>query len=547
VRTTFSAVRGWCLVVGLIFLLTFALDGHNLMGRWRFDDGHHLLFLTQHANFEYLYQIRAARLQSGSHLTPFNILTYDIPHRFFGFSPGGFYAFHLALVAMAGVAFYYLLRRLVSPLAASVAVLIFLAGFPMLGIASQLMVGHYVMGAIFVSLSLTQYDNPLLLGWGPFSALSLVLYFLACLSKEIFLPFAGLILVDPRSPFASRLRLFAWYAAVAAAYWLLRIAVVAQFIGGYNKYESPVIALLTMASGVARYFTVSSAMIALGIACGCTAVVALISARRKFGTRSALLAGAGTVVVAFAPLIAVPAQLGPDAPTEIRLWLAPWFLFSASAAFAFEFAWARLRFAGRSVVASALVLVIACQYIYYERNSPFARIAREFDSVSLAVESGEDCHLVGLYGWSSWIHDLGEALHPGAPNPIAGPRAILDTVLPPGSALCELSDDRVVRSSAVSSQSTCSVTDPMSVALRYDGSNVNFTFGPDKQGFYYVEVSGKYFLSLPPDFFGPMPNTDRLLEFRVLHIAPDGHVACSPELHFEPGKNPVLHFSRTNP
>lgn len=529
----------------LICALTIALNGHNLMGRWRFDDAHHLLFLTRHSNFEYLYDFSAARLQSGAHLTPFNIFTYDIAHRIFGLKfPAGFYAVHLTLIAAAACAFHGLMRRVASPLAATAAVFVFLAGFPMLGIASQLMVGHYVLGAAFISISLAYYDRHV--GTGKVSMSSLLFYFLACLSKEIYLPFAGLVIIDPRFALASRLRVFAWYAGVAAVYWLLRSAVLGQVVGGYNAHIAPHAALFSLASGFARYFTISPAMTALGVVFACGLTAAFIVARNRFGTGRASVVAVGAIVIAFVPLMAVPAQLGPEAPTDVRLWLAPWFLFSACAAFAFDWCRERLGLGWRKALTVAVALVFAAQYIFYESHSSFARITRDFDSVSRAVESERDCHLVDQYGWSSWIHDLGETIRPGATHPVAAPRKILDVVAPQGAAVCELKDGQVVHA-GFSSPSACSLVDPMSITISHDGANVAFSFGPEKHSFYFVDVSGKYFLWLPADYFGPMPNIDRLRNFRVLRIAPEGHVACSPWLHFDPRTNSALRFSRNVP
>lgn len=161
------------------------LFSQQLGAGWRFDDPHHLAFLSGYRQFEYFYDPAVARLQSGAHFTPFNIWTYDIASRIFPVGqPAGFYALHLALIGLAGG----LLCRFLEPRqglgAAWVAAVVFLAGFPVAAISGQLMVGHYLTGLCFALLCLITFrPQDARVSW-----LSVAFYFLACLSKEVYVP-----------------------------------------------------------------------------------------------------------------------------------------------------------------------------------------------------------------------------------------------------------------------------------------------------------------------------------------------------------------------
>lgn len=537
-----SSQRGVVITVACV-ALALALYSFQFSGGWRFDDGHHLAFLSYYSHFEYIYRPEAARLQSGAHYTPFNILTYDLAHRLAPFSkPALFYAFHITLIGLAAAALYAYLNVVAGRVGAIFGAAIFLCGFPVAGMSGQLMVGHYVVGFAFAGLCLYFYERT---AQGGFSPLAILFYFLACLSKEIFLPLILFPALDPRFDFRQRVyRVIPWLAA-GALFWLLRTLVVASIVGGYNDglLVNPLAALNDIVGGLYAYATINAgtAVVCLLLAMCCGLTIA--SLWQRFGGLATMMIAGGAIAGTLLPLMPVALQVSPQVPVEIRLLSGVWFVLSMAAAVALGNVtrWTGVRHA-RPILASTVALATVWSSVSFVRTAPLFRLGHEFDAVTRYLTGDQGCYLVDKYGWSSWLFDLNRAVQPQTPPPLMARREILNLVGEPGHPICEFDNVGIHAAGKVEVNSGCVADERLSLDFAYNGSHVAMNFGPDHGGIYYLEVPGEYFLKLPANFIMPYPDRTRLEVFRLLRIMDSGAVACSPFLHFDPESHPTLQW-----
>ncbi len=222
----------------LLALACAALQGAALSGGWHFDDGPHLNFVTQYAPWQYFFVPEVMLQQSYAHITPWNALFYDMGLPFFGLQPRGHYAHLLAVLWLAALATFVLLRHWLAWAPALAGAVLFLA-MPATGaVARLLMTGHYAYGVLFSVLALLAFARAARQGslaWGLLAALA---YALACLCKELYVPLVAVLLCWPEGSVRARLRIAAPVLGVALAYgvwrlWLLHGA------GGYAEALHP--------------------------------------------------------------------------------------------------------------------------------------------------------------------------------------------------------------------------------------------------------------------------------------------------------------------
>lgn len=522
---------------GLLALLPFLLFAEQLEAGWRFDDPHHLAFLSGYRHFEYFYDFGVARLQSGAHFTPFNIWTYDIAGRFFPVGqPAGFYAFHLVLIGLAAA----LLCRFLEPRrglgAAWVAALVFLAGFPVAAISGQLMVGHYVTGLCFALLCLITFrPEDARVSW-----LSVVFYFLACLSKEVYVPLICVLALQARQrPLAKLVP----YGVVLLLFLGCRYLVIGQLVGGYSEKGPLAKVVLPLLGGLLGLFrqSVAHGVLLAGAAAGAWVLWREQSRRQGAGSAlpGALLVAAGVL----GPLLAVYRQVGVHAPGDVRLLLVVWVVFACCCAALLQ---ALGGGAGRARVAAAVVALglIASAAVTGRQvlhDGALAQLNRQFDRFSEYVTQGYACHLVDSeHGWSSWAHDLQRvAAHPDMAWRRVASAPLLDVLVPDHAPVCRIEGGRIVEAGHTTTRA-CAPGAQVSGRFWYDGANLHARFGPEANATYHLEVPGQYVLRVPSRFYGPLPQVDRFKDFRVYRVLDDGAIACSPALQFDPEDEPEL-------
>lgn len=330
----------------LLFLGAFTLVLHHsaLNGYWRWDDGTHLLRATQYTWHAVFLDPEVMRTVSGNQIAPWNLFLYQLNRIIFGANVQGYYAHHLISLWAGATAVFALLRQWLRPSRAWVAPALLLAGMPSFQMAQQLMVGHYLYGLIFASLGLVLHIHSVRLAtqsaaaWGTQLA-SATLYALACLCKEIYVPWVLLWVVLPHvltpvmhTPQKVIVQAL-WHAlpalAVAAAYTLFRWDMF-EGVGGY---------LQSAAEGSGLLHSICAIPVALlgggslGIFAATLLAVALVQAALLRPIAFSVL-GFALVIVVLLPLIFV-ARSAPNWEIHARylwlvwllvcvLWVVPW-------------------------------------------------------------------------------------------------------------------------------------------------------------------------------------------------------------------------------
>ena len=213
-------------------VVLFVLGG-ALQNFFAGDDGHFLDLVTRHAVPDYFFDPAVTATVSGMAFSPWNALPYSINLGLFGFEPKGYYAHQLAVVWLAAVASYALLRRYVGPLESFAGVALFLTGIPTADIANQLMTGHYAYGLLFAILGVSSFVHALRGGGWPWALAGAFLYFLAAICKEIYVPLPLVLCFLPEGKVLRRIR----YASACIAPGLGYLAWRRMVIGSATGWE----------------------------------------------------------------------------------------------------------------------------------------------------------------------------------------------------------------------------------------------------------------------------------------------------------------------
>jgi hypothetical protein len=320
--------------LALICLAVLVAIFHHtaLMGSWRWDDGMHLLHTTQYPWFSAFLDPNVLRSVSGNQFAPWNLFIYHVNSALFGADVHLFYVHHLVSLWAATAGLYMLLRQWLPAHRAWVPPALFLAGVPTFQMAQQLMVGHYFDGLLFASVGLALQVRAANV-WATSRIHALILslagaafYGLACLCKEIYVPWILMWLVLPWVGSQS-LRTVAVCAApamlVALVYTLARVQLFSgaggYYGGGTSSWEAAHV-LQSLASIPSVLFGESARMVAaLGLA-----LLALLAGSRHSRYWGGVCASA--LLVTLVPLVVLA---GSNPPWELHaryLW-APWLLF----------------------------------------------------------------------------------------------------------------------------------------------------------------------------------------------------------------------------
>ncbi len=170
------------------------------------DDGHFLDLVTRHTVPDYFFDPAVTATVSGAAFSPWNAVPYSINLGLFGFEPRGYYAHQLALVWLAAVASYALLRCYVGPPVSFAGIALFLTGMPALDIANKLMTGHYAYGLLFAILGVLSFVRAHRGGGWPWASIGALFYFLAAICKEIYVPLPLVLCFLPEGKVLQRIR-----------------------------------------------------------------------------------------------------------------------------------------------------------------------------------------------------------------------------------------------------------------------------------------------------------------------------------------------------
>lgn len=328
-QTVQSSKNSDLIILAFLFALIVILHNDALSGSWRWDDGMHLLHATQYSWHSVFLDPQVLRSASGNQFAPWNLLIYQINGTLFGGDTQLYYLHHLVSLFLCTAGVYALLRQWLPPRDAWIAPMLLLIGVPTFQMARQLMVGHYLYGLLFATLGLVFFIRSVRhehLGKAMFLGIaSAASYGMACLSKEIYVPW---ILLWLAIPWVLNLTWRKWMPLVmptllvALAYTIARV----NLFGGAEGYYG---------GGMRRWETISiiqglaDVPVALfgggikGVACTSLTVLALIVGIRK--SPSLLMIYGAALLIILVPLVFLASSNPPWLLHARYLW-APWLL-----------------------------------------------------------------------------------------------------------------------------------------------------------------------------------------------------------------------------
>ncbi len=511
---------------------------------WRFDDGHHLLYASHYSPWEYFLIPDIARLQSGAHFTPFNVIVYELCLNFSSGRPGVGYAFHLLLILlMAGLIWRYL-TALYDTCAGWVSCLFYATGFPVVGMSNQLMVGHYLIGGVFFAFFLLRYETRTR-HKSQLDVLLCVTYFLACLSKEVFIVAPVLLLLDRRHTLP--LKHIASLGTTFVIFWIIRTLILQRVVGGYSDhfpFDHLYNSVHTLFSGfVSRALEFPLPGYPLVIIISIILMIAFVRMGHLHGWVRAI----GTTVilcfVCFAPLLPVANNLMPGNDSEIRLLFFPFMLLSIvvgsivnrSAANVLAFN-----------LAMACLIASAVYSIRYEYHSGLIKESRRFDSFSTYAITLPDCYLIDSNGWSSWVAELAQARGMPLGHRLVAPEPVLHALGVPGTPLCGFVDGKLYTSGiADPTKVHIDQSTPMALSIVYSGTHATVQWQSVLQGSLAFYKPGHFMLYISPGLTYPLPDPMRFNNFHPILIGNDGTtIAIGPKLDFQPLKPGTWHWER---
>ena len=272
---------------------------------WTMDDAFHLHFLTQNPGLSYLsapvWQTLPFRM-----LTPLLFASLQFDLWLFGFHAKPFYAHQVIAIAVAGAATYWLFRLWFDRITALTGTLLISLGAPVISMAVQLMLRHYVEGWVLATLSSLAFVVGVRTARPALSLLSALLFLLSALAKEVFVPLPIVFFLLPDGTTRQRMMALRPHLFALCLYVVWRRHMLGTLIGGYgwNTYASELpglIARLPLEIGKAMFHTGSG-----WVLCGLL-VLGVIGAIRVIPSARLMVAVAVTVL----PIIPVAKSMEP--------------------------------------------------------------------------------------------------------------------------------------------------------------------------------------------------------------------------------------------
>lgn len=320
-------------VLASLAVLTLALHHSALSGSWRWDDGLHLLHTTQYSWTAVFLDPEVLLSVSGNQFAPWNLFLYHVNGVLFGADVRLYYAHHLISLWAAAAALYALLRQWLPASRAWLAPGLLLIGAPTFQMAQQLMVGHYLDGLVFASLGLLMQVRAVKAyeaSRGKTMVLSCagaLLYGLACLCKEIYVPWVLMWVVVSWVLMRSARNVVICAAPVllmALAYTIARLLLFSgagRYYGGGSGSWEPAQLFQSMAA-------IPGALVGegmRGIAPLVVVVLAFFAGVLSSGAHSRLLVCAAALIATLTPLVFL-ASSNPPWELHARYVWAPWLL-----------------------------------------------------------------------------------------------------------------------------------------------------------------------------------------------------------------------------
>jgi hypothetical protein len=244
---------------------------------WTYDDTQILKHAILYHPREYFLQPRIWQEFTPRFLTPVLLFSFDIDIFLFDLKPQWFYIHQLIVIWLCSIMLYLILRKWVQRPFAFLGAALFLLGSPVAVIAQQLMTRHYVDGLFFTLISLYLFIKSLeesKIGWAYGSALA---YALSMAAKEVYVPFAFLLIALPCGEWKHRLKYLAPHFVLLSLYVGWRFWMLGTPWGGYGGAISAKNAILLFYNNF--FFGQKSAL-------GITAAIAVLAAFIIFLTKN---------------------------------------------------------------------------------------------------------------------------------------------------------------------------------------------------------------------------------------------------------------------
>lgn len=326
-----SLLRNTAFQFVFLFILILGLHPNILQAGWRFDDPEMLQFIVDESIIDGLYKPETWQKIGPPFFTPLLMLSYAVDYAIFGAEAWGFYLHQVASLALVLLLTYHLFVKITGQWTwAAIGTLLCAIGIPTFVLAEQIMTRHYIEGLAWSILSYNFYVK----NNRTSTFISAILYFLAILSKEVFIPLPlVLFILSPRnlsSLLQSAQRLLP-HIGLSALYIFWRFYMLGG-IGGYSKQIVPDLAkLIDFVTGI-RYWIFSGDLLGW-IGFFCLVIPILLALYSKILGRSVTLAVLIALVVPLVPVIAsMPRDVGTAYFIAHRYMFVPWWFMSMAIA-----------------------------------------------------------------------------------------------------------------------------------------------------------------------------------------------------------------------
>ncbi len=222
------------LVGAALFGAVWALYGPVRRLWWTYDDLFLLHVLQGRSPWELFFSPGLWRGLPFRMFLPELLASYDLDRAIAGAQPPLFYVHELVACGAAAVVFFAVLRRWFATAPSATGTLIFVLGAPYVTWTQQLMHRHYVEGFVFAAVSVWLFAGAVRRCRPGAAMASAAFYLLAMLSKEVYIPLAGVLALLPEGSTRTRFRALIPHVAAAAVYFAWRYAMIGTLLGGYG-------------------------------------------------------------------------------------------------------------------------------------------------------------------------------------------------------------------------------------------------------------------------------------------------------------------------
>ena len=190
---------------------------------WTYDDAYLIHLAVVHPALDHFFGGSLWHSMPQQLYTPLLTASYDAELSLFGADGSRFYAVHLIELMLAAVAIFAAMRMWLDNIRASFGALLFILGAPVVNVATELMLMHYIESIILGAIAVILFKRE---HW----ILSAIAYLAAMMAKEVAVPLIAVLLLLPRA----RWRQVIPHSIALAIYIALRWSALGTPFGGYG-------------------------------------------------------------------------------------------------------------------------------------------------------------------------------------------------------------------------------------------------------------------------------------------------------------------------